>query len=248
MATKGTAQFVLVDEFDFSGDTSSIGTTIGIAELDGTDLDSTAMEYVSGLPTWRIVQNGYFAGGDADGIADELHDRLGTTGAVVSHVIDGATPLSPSYTILDAFNAALPIEAPATELITMSGEWAASESGTRGLVLSWKVTFTGASNKPSQDFGSAGSDGGTFILHVHSIDGDASGTSTGSAIRIQSSANDIDYDDEGEISFSATGGFSVALSGTVNRYWRIYVSGTGSMGGASSINVTAIVAVNGVTQ
>lgn len=245
MATKGTNQAVLVDEFIFNGDTSAVTTSISVAELDKTNIASTAMEYIPGLSEWRIAQNGYWSGPDADGMADELHDRLGTSGAVVSHIPDRTSTGTPTYTIPNAFNATLPIEAPADGIITMNGEWAASEGGHRGELVTYNTTISGTGNGTSIDLGSAGSAGGYFYLHVHTIDGDDSGTSTNSAIKLQSSSDNISFADEATITFSATGGNTATLSGTVNRYIRI---STTSMGGASSITATAIAVVSGVTE
>jgi len=242
---KGTSASVIVDEFIWGGSTSSAEVQFTINEHDVTNLDSTGMEYIPGLTTMRVVQNGYWVGPDTDGVADELHDRLGVSGAQVAFVPIKATTNTPVYVIPSAFNASLPIDASADAVITMNGEWAATNAGQRGKLISYNTTISGTGNGTSIDLGSAGSAGGYFYLHVHSIDGDASGTSTSSAIKVQSSSDDSTFADEGTVTFSATGGHSATMSGTVNRYLRI---STSDMGGATSIVVTAYVVVTNVTM
>lgn len=245
MPTKGNAQAILVDEFIFNADTSSVSTAITAAELPVSNIASTAMEYIPGLTEWRITQSGYFAGGDADGIADELHDRLGATGAQVCHILDRTTNGNFAYVIPDAFNASLPISAPADGLITMDGEWAASDGGKRGRCVAYNATISATGAGTSIDFGSAGSSGGYAYLFLHTIDGDASGTSTNTDIDVESSATEGGtYASEGTFTASATGGFALALSGTVNRWIRF---NTTDLGGATSLTATLIVCITGVT-
>jgi len=246
MPTKGTSQAILVDEFIFNGDTSGVTTSISVSELDQTNIASSAIEYQPGLPTWRIVQNGYFAGGDADGMADELHDRLATAGAQIAHVPDRTSTDTPAYVIPDAFNASLPIEAPVDGLITLTGEWAASAGGHRGMLVTYNTTISGTGAGTPIDLGSAGSSGGYAYLFVHEIDDDVSGTSTNTDIDVESCATEGGaYDSEGTFTFSATGGYALTLSGTVNRWVQI---NTTDLGGATTLEVTAIVVVTGVTE
>lgn len=244
-ATKGTAQTIIVDEFILGGSTSGIQTAFTVSEYDTTDVHSTAMEYIAGLPSMRITQNGYFTGADADGMADELHDRLGVSGAVVTHLPDRTSTNTPAYVIPNAFNANLPIDVPVDGVITMNGEWAATAGGLRGKLVTYNTTISGTGDGTSIDLGSAGSSGGTYVLHVHSIDDDDSGTSTDSVIKMQSSSDNSSFADEATVTFSATGGYTAVMSGTVNRYIRI---STSDMGGASTIVVTAIAVVTGVTM
>lgn len=246
MATKGTSQAVLVDEFIFNAATSSVSLAISVAEHDQTNIASSAMEYTPGLPEWRLTQNGYFVGGNADGFADELHDRLGATGAQVAHLPDRTSTNTPAYVIPDAFNAALPIDAPVDGLITMSGEWAASAGGHRGKLITYNTTITSVAPGTSIDLGSAGSAGGHAYLFVHAIDGSVNGTSTDTVINVGSSATEGGtYDVESTFTFSATGGYARTMTGTVNRWLRI---NTTDLGGATSVAVTAIVVVTNVTE
>ncbi|MCB0071724.1 MAG: hypothetical protein KDE20_09715 [Caldilineaceae bacterium] len=245
MALKASKQAILVDEFIFNCDTSAVETTIDVAELPTNNLcDGDDDAYVPGLRTWRITQTGYFDGVDADGIEKELYDRLGVTGAQVSHVINRTVTNDVVHTLPDAFNAELPISAVTAEIITMNGAWAAVDSGYRGRLVSYNTTISATGNGTSIDLGSAGSAGGYFFLHVHQIDDDTSGTSTDSVIKMQSSSDDSTFADEATITFSATGGYSATMSGTVNRYIRI---STTDLGGATTLEVTAIVYVANVT-
>ena len=245
MPTKGNAQAILVDEFIFNSETSSIALSIDNSELDYTNVASTAMEYQAGLGDWRITQNGYFVNGDADSMADELHDRLGATGAQLGYIPDRTTNGNFAYVIPDAFNASLPIEAAATELITISGEWATVAGGKRGKVVAYNASISGTGVGTPIDFGSAGSAGGTAYLFLHTIDGDMSGTSTNTDIDVESCATEGgSYDSEGTFTTSATGGLSLALTGTVNRWIQFNVT---DMGGASALTATLIVCITSVT-
>ena len=245
MTIKGYSQAILVDEFIFNADTSSVESTITNAELDVTNIGSTAMEYIPGIGTLRIVQNGYFAGLAADGVADELYDRMGVTGAIVAHCFDRTNTNTPALVIPDAFNANTPIAGGPAGVITMNGEWAAAAAHNRGMLLCYNVTISGTGGGTSIDLGSAGSAGGTAFLFVHTIDGSKSGTSTNTDIDIESSSDDASFASEGTFTFSATDGLSVAMSGTVNRYMRI---NTTDLGGATTITASCIVAVSGVTE
>ena len=246
MATKGNSQTVLVDEFIFGGNTSSIELSVSTAELDITDLHSTAMEYIAGLPDARITQNGYFDGAEADGFEYEMEARLGTNGVQVTYLPIRGTTNTPAYTIPDVFGASMNISSEAAGLITLNGDWVASESIHRGALVCYNTEITGTGGGTSIDLGSAGSAGGYAYLHVHTIDDDDSGTSTNTDIDIESSANDSSFDSEGTFTFSATGAATaVTMSGTVNRYIRYNCT---DLGGATSLEVSLIVVVDGVTE
>lgn len=242
---KGTSSAIIVDEFIFSGATSRAEVQLSLDELDSTNLDSSAMEYIPGLKTMSISQNGYFTGGDANGIADELHDRLGVAGVIVTYLPLKNTNGSPAYVIPNAFNSNLPISADAPSIITMNGQWSASEGGKRGLLIAYNLELDATGNETAIDFGSAGSAGGAAYLHVHSIDDDEDGASTDTILKVQSSSDNTTFADEATFTFSATGGFSAALSGTVNRYVRL---STTDLGGATSLKVTLIVVIDNVTM
>lgn len=245
MAHKGTEQTIIVDEFIWGGDTSSVELNISVAELDTTDLHSTAMEYIAGLAEWRLTQNGYFDGTGTDGFEKELRARFATSGAQVTYLPIRGTTNTPAYVIPDAFNANLPISAEATGLITMNGEWVSTNAGHHGKLVEYNQRYTGAASGTSIDLGSAGSAGGWAYLHVHEIDDSDSGTSTNTEVILQSSADDVTFAGEATFTFSATGGYAVAMSGTINRYIRVRANG---MGGATSIEVTAVAVVDGVTE
>ena len=67
-------------------------------------------------------------------------------------------------------------------------------------------------------------------MHVSAI----GGTATSATIDVESSIDNLSFASEGTFTFSAVGGFTLALSGTVNRYLRINLT---SMGGATSITL-----------
>lgn len=245
MAVKGNSQAVLVDEFIFNSETSSVELSISNGELDHTNLASTAMEYQGGLSDWRLAQSGYFSGVEADGMADELHDRLGVAGAQIGYIPDRTTNGNFAYVIPEAFNANLPISAQTAGLVTMNGDWAASDGGKRGQCVAYNATISGTGAGTAIDFGSAGSAGGFAYLFLHTIDGDMSGTSTNTDIDVESCDTQGGvYASEGTFTVSATGGYALTLSGTVNRWIKF---NTTDMGGATSLTATLIVCITNVT-
>lgn len=237
-AIKGTKSKVLVDEFDFSGDTASVTVTVGMTEEDATTLQATGAEYEPILPSLKIEQNGYLVSGSD--MESELYDRLGVAGSYVAALFDTDVVGCPAY-IQETFNAQMNIQAPAKSLMTLNGAWGMGRGGHRGIrIFDGVIDATGA--QAAVDLGSAGSDGGIAFLFVQAITGSASGA----AIKVQSSATEGGtYADEGTFTFSALGAYAVALTGTVNRWLRLNTTG---LGGATDFTVVAIVCVNDVTQ
>lgn len=244
--TRGNSQTVLVDEFDFRGDTSAIEMSYEVPELDVTNLASAAMEYIAGLRTGRLTQRGYFMGVLADGTEYELRARFGTTTSTVAYLPD-RTAGNPAYVFPGAALVGMPIKADVAGLITLDGEWvSASGNGRRGKLVCYQTTISATGTGAYIDTGSVGSAGGFAYLFVHSINGSASGTSTNSVITLESATTSGGtYATEATFTFSATGAFAATMSGTVNRYERL---NTTSMGGATTIVVSAVTVVTNVTM
>lgn len=242
MATglKGTELGILIDEFNFDGDTSQIDVALTVAEADATNLASTALEYVPLLGTGKITQNGYWYGKAAGTYAKELKDRLGTTGTTATVLIGKSTENCRTITALDSFNADMKISAPTANLLALNGVWAVT-SGLMGGLRVKKGSITATGDGTAYDIGSAGSNGGYLVIHVTSI----TGTATNASIKLQSSTTEGGtYADEGTVTFSAVGVHTATLTGTVNRWLR---ASTTSLGGATAFNVHVIAIVNGVT-
>lgn len=240
-AIKGTLAKILVDEFDFSGDTSGIDVQMTMGEQDTTTLGATAMTSAAILPSMTINQNGYVAGVGAGELEKELWDRLGVAGVYVAALFGTDVAACPAYVKDNTFGANMQIQAPAAGLMTLNGSWAVGQGGSRGLRI-YTGTLSSTGNQTAYDFGSAGSAGGEAYLFVHTI----TGTATSASVKVQSSATEGGtYADEATLTFSAVGGYAAAMSGTVNRWLRLNCA---SLGGATSFLVTVVACVDGVSQ
>lgn len=239
-AIKGTLTQLLIDEFDFSGDTAGFGVAINMSEEECTSLGATGAEFEPILPSMAIEHNGYVTGvSDAGEFEAELYSRLGVAGHFVAALIGTDVAACPAY-VQNTFGANMQMQAPAKSLMTLNGAWGMGRGGNRGIRV-FSGTISGTGNETSVDLGSAGSNGGKAYLFVQSITGSASSAS----FKAQSSATEGGtYADEGTFAVSAIGGYEVDLSGTVNRWVRL---NTASMGGATGFTVVLVVCVNGVT-
>lgn len=240
MAIKGTYAQLLVDEFDFSGDTAGFDVAVSMSEEECTTLGAQAAEYVPILPNLQISHNGYLTGVSNPGtIEAELSTRLGVSGSYVAALLGTHETACPAY-VQNTFGAQMNIQAPARSLITLNGSWGVGHGGARGIrIFSGTISATGA--QTAVDLGSAGSAGGIAFLFVRSITGSASNA----AIAVQSSTTQAGtYSDEGTFTFSAVGAYAVNMSGTVNRWLRLNAT---SLGGATNLTVVGIACVKGVT-
>jgi len=241
MSHQGTDAVILVDEYNFSAYTSQLQVDLTVGEAEGTTLASTAQEWEPLLPTMKITQNGYFQGVAADGFERELFDRMGTTGVVVSAIFGVSGSKAPAYVIPDAFNAQMDFQMPAAGLMTLNGIWGNTNHPKRGVVV-YRGTLSATGATTAVNLGAAGSNGGLFVVHVTAVSGSASGAD----IALESATTQAGtYAAEGTVTFSAVGGYTAALTGTVNRWLRINAT---DLGGATSFTVTAIAIVDGVTM
>lgn len=247
MPVRGCQTKILIDEWDLSGDSNSVNLTADVAVLDYVTFQNCFQQRLPGLPMSSIAHTGYFSGPGAGEMEEELHARLGSGNDVIVGIILGTALTAPvGYCLRTAFNQQLRLNAPVAELITVDGNWSGNtaEGLQRGLqvALATAEDSTGAVGSGA-DFGAAGSAGGRVFVFVQDI----GGTATDAVIKLQSDS-DSNFGtaaDEATITFSAVGGYSAALSGTVNRYLRAYID---DLGGADDISFVMVACVAGVTQ
>jgi hypothetical protein len=238
---KGTESSIYVDEFLFDAYTSQIDMNITVDSGETDNLASDAHEYIPLLSSMEITQNGYMEGFDAGDFQAELHDRLATTGVVVTLLFGTADTDCPAYIIPNSFASAMEFSSPTNGVMTLNGTWAQSNQGRRGIRI-YSGTISATEDQTPVDLGAAGTDGGLFVLHVTTITGSA----TDAVLKLQSCATvDGSYDDEATITFSDVDGYTETMSGTVNRYVQLTCT---DLGGATSFAVVAIACVNGVTM
>lgn len=234
---------ILLDGYDFSGQTNGVSIEVPVGVLEYGVLQQNAMSKIPSYPTPAIVHNGYYDGPNAGEMFDYFDDKLGSANDVTVGVILGTSLAIPvGYVLPTSFGQQLKVGGPYNGLITLNGNW---PSGQDKLYRGYQVQYGVISATGAQagiDFGAAGSAGGKAFLFLQDIEG----TATDAEITIESDS-DSGFGtaaDEGTFTFSAVGAYELTLSGTVNRYVRLNCT---SKGGATSFTVLCVVALDGVT-
>ena len=244
MSVSAALTKILIDKWDFSGDSNSVSGEISVPDLDETTFQAAALLKQPGLPSATIQHAGYFSGYGAGYIEKELYDRLGSSAAVqLGVVLDTSLANSPCYISRAAWGQQLRVQAQAKELITVEGQWPGMLALKRGLKV-YDGTLSAIGAQTSRDFGAGGTAGGDAYIWVKTI----TGGTTGISVRIEHATSQGGaYSTLGTFAnFTAVGAYTVSLgSGTVNRWLRAYVVG---LGGATSFVCVVAAAVNGVTQ
>ncbi len=241
MAVKACNTKVLVDEFDFSGESSGVVLDGTVNAITYNVLQTCADLVIPTSPALALQHNGYYTGPDAGKLERELYDRLGTSSAVyVAALFGTGGTVVPAYVMDQTWGQQLKLEMPVDGLLTVNGNWPnGNEAVHRGYVV-YDGTLSATGGQASVDFGAQGTAGGRAYVFVQSI----TGTASGATIDIESSADDSTFLVEGTATFSAVGVQVVNLTGTVDRYIRANCT---SLGGATSFRVVVIVAISGVT-
>ncbi len=232
---KGTELGIWVDEFDFSSATSQVDLNFEIVEAERTNLDSLAQEFIPILPKCTVTQNGYFEGIAATGFEHELEDRFGTGQAILTVLMQRSDADCVAYVLPEATDYSMVFGAPVANLVTLNGQWGTSAAAVRGRRV-YDGTMSATGEQTAVDFGAGSTTGGKAYLHIKTITGSA----TNAAIKVQSSPDNNTWSDEGTFTFSAIGGYSLALSGTIGKYIRLNCT---DLGGATSFRVMAVVSL-----
>ena len=172
MGIKACNTRVLIDEFDFSGDTQGVTLSLTAAALEANTLQTCARKYIAGMTGGSIEQKGYWLGHEAGDIESEIYDRLGAaTPVIVSVLFDTRALGNPAYMMVAAAESKLTTDAPIDGLLTLAATWDGVTQ--RGLAVAHQ-TFAGTTAAAGVDFGTPGVDGGWAALHVRAIVGAAS--------------------------------------------------------------------------
>lgn len=242
MAIKSLAR-VLVNGYDLSGESQSIGVKTSVETLDWQTLDQSSKNLLPDVPKSSISHKGYWSNADPAGLEKQLHRALGVADSTIVSVILGTQLAMPVfYSLESAFSDSLETAVAAGSLITAEGGWLTrlGERMVRGYpIFSGLLSGTGA--QTGVDFGAAGSAGGLAHMHVTAV----IGTATSAQIKVQGSTS-VGFSspvDLGTFTFSGnstTGIQALSLSlgvGTVHRYLRANVV---TLGGATSFTVTIL--------
>lgn len=243
MAVAAKYTKLLIDEFDFSGDSNSLEVSTAVAALPTTGFQATGETFTPGLTSGNLTHGGYYSGKGAGYIEQELKARLGTSDTVYLAALFGTNGTARAYVLDTSWGSQLGLEMPVDGLITLSGEWPVVGGARRGLVV-FDGTISATGGQTSVDFGAAGAAGGEAYLFVQAI----TGTASSATIDIESDADD-DFGSgatgEGTFTFSDVGVQKVTMSGAVLRYIRLNCT---DLGGATDFRVVGVVCVDGITQ
>jgi hypothetical protein len=241
MPTKGSDVRIFVDEFDFSGSSSSVEINAAVGVLDYPVLNSDTEVTEPGTSMATIAHNGYMTGAAAGSLEPEMYDRLGTGDADVSVILGVSATIPIGYVVADTYAEAMNVNMPVKELMTITGKWAASDVFRRGVALPLTaVSATGA--QQGYDTGTTGADGGFAIIHVTSI----TGTATSATVTIQggSTSGFVGPSTYATLTFSAVGSYTTTWSGATGRHLRFNVT---SLGGATGFSIAGVICSTGVT-
>jgi len=124
---------VLVDEYDFSGDSNSLSVSIAAAPLETTGFQEAAKSYVMDIGDASISHNGYLVVSDGEGeLEKEMYDRLGTT-ATVAALFGTDDDDCPAYVLTDTSADQFKMDAQLGGVLTVSGNWNGGSGIKRGL-------------------------------------------------------------------------------------------------------------------
>lgn len=232
---------ILVDEWNLSGHSNQVTLQLNNDRIDVTPFESDDV-FIQNPAAATLQHNGYLSqAAPAGGLEEAIYSRLGSSEGYVAVLLGTNTVGCATYVLPRNGAQNLQVQAPVKNVITVQGAWGAGTGVVRGRrVFSGTINATGA--KPGVDFTAAGTAGGHAYLFVQAI----AGTATDAEIDVESDT-DSGFGtaaSEGTFTFSAVGVYAIALSGTVNRHIRI---NTTSLGGATSFDVYAVVAIDGVT-
>lgn len=239
MPVKAYNTRILVDEFDFSGDTKGITLALTKEGLDASVLQTAGAVLVPDLGTGVLDLSGYFGGVGAGALEEELQDRMESEAdCIVSALFDTTAVGNPAYVQPTTWGKQLTLDG-ADKLLMVKAQW--EDLTERGLVAA-HATIAATGDQSVIDFGAAGAAGGWAVLHVRAIDG----TAVNAAFTVKSSAvvGFTSPTTHGTFTISAVGASRLTFAGAVGRYMRL---GCTSLGGATSLAVTAIFGVSGVT-
>jgi hypothetical protein len=242
MPVRATYTRLLVDEFDFSGESNALDLSISANMEDCTVFQETAQVYTTTSIDTSLSQKGYFLNSAAGTFEEEIAEGiLAGDLHTVAALFGTDTSACAAYVLRSAATNEFTMESKTDAMLTLSGGWSPGEGVFRGLrMFTGSISATGT--QTYIDLGAAGSAGGYAWLFVQSI----TGTATSATITVQSDDNTgfATPATEGTFTFSAVGAQEMALSGAVDRYVQLNCT---SKGGATSFVVVAVIAVYGVT-
>ena len=227
--------------WDFSTQSNKLGVKLSGNRLDDTTFQATGKTSVAGDPEGSITQNGYFTGPEAGTFDGEMVDAIKNAESLYVAALYGDNVAAcPSYVAEKTTAENVAIEGDMGSLITVSGDWGSGTGIVRGLRLgSGTVSATGALTYI--DLGAAAAGACKAWLFVTGI----TGTATNATFTVQCDDNTgfSSPTTKGTFTLSAGGTYVLTFTG-VERYARLNCT---SKGGATNFDLTALIAVTGIT-
>lgn len=222
MAIKGRHTRLLVDAFDFSGQSNSLEVSLSNERIDVTPFQADGKQFIAGDMTGTLASNGYFNDGTAGNLEAELYALLAaSTPATVCALFGTNSTPCPGYLALGSDISNITIASPIDGVVTVAGEWTGGTSLTRGLLV-WRGTLTGNQTQATPayiDLGAAGVAGGVAVAFVQGL---AVSSETNSLILEAAAATNFaspttlaTFVPEG------VGAITKTLAGSVPRYLRV---------------------------
>jgi hypothetical protein len=170
MPVKSYAVRLLIDEFDFSTDSNSLGMSFAAEELPASSFQVPAKQSIPTAGQNSLNHGGYYTGGTAGNMAEELRTRLASGIAAWVIVLFGTVTIpSVAYVRKGAWMGQLTMEAPIRELLTVQGSWLSIPTW-RGLAIvdhDLEENHAGA----FVDFKASGPDGGKIVIQTSVLSG-----------------------------------------------------------------------------
>jgi hypothetical protein len=240
MPVKSYAVRLLIDEFDFSTDSNSLGMSFAAEELPASSFQVPAKQSIPTAGQNSLNHGGYYTGGTAGNMAEELRTRLASGIAAWVIVLFGTVTIpSVAYVRKGAWMGQLTMEAPIRELLTVQGSWLSIPTW-RGLAIvdhDLEENHAGA----FVDFKASGPDGGKIVIQTSVLSGgNVTVTVKSSAASNGSGAVPLD-----PIIIDEIGVVEVDIDEAVARYIAADVT---FEPGATAARISVIVVVDGVTS
>ena len=228
--------------WDFSSESNKLGVKLSGEKLDDTTFQSSGKTAVAGDPEGSITQSGYWTSPAAGTFDGEMVDAIKNAESLyVAALFGDNVAACPAYVAEKTTAENVAIEGAIGGLITVNGDWGAGTGIVRALRLaSGNVAATGALTYI--DLGAAGLSTGRAWLFVTNI----TGTATNATFTVQCDDNTgfSSPTTKGTFTLSAGGVYVLSITGGVDRYVRLNCT---SKGGATSFDLTALIAVTGIT-
>ena len=244
--TRGRYTSIIVDHAVLDGQSNNVEIQIQNGVIDVTPFQVDGRTFLAEPPQGSIRHNGYLSViGGSQPFEGELQARLGLSTSYVTVLLDTTVVACPAYVIHGSQADSMQISAPATNVVTIQGNWIAAASSAAGIkrgvrMFSGALTSTGA--QTHIDLGGPGLDGYAY-LHVNGI----GGTATNATVTVQSDDNTgfSSATTHGTFTFSSRDGYAMTITGVIDRYARVNLT---SLGGATSLTLYAVIVSGGVTM